>query len=327
MMTAPKALRLHIGLFGRANTGKSSFLNMVTGQDTSIVSPVPGTTTDSVIKSMELLPLGPVTFLDTAGIDDESELGEQRIAKTFRALASSDIALLILESGIWTEYEQTIADECGRTKTPLILVINKTDIHPVQTDWSDSLAYPYMQCSASRCMRYHDEREACMLELKRLLLSACPENFLDPPAILGDLIPRTGSLPVVVMIVPIDIQAPKGRLILPQVQAIRDALDYNASVCVVRETDYPAFLGRLASPPDLVICDSQAAGLMVQNTPADIPCTTFSILFSRYKGDITAMARGAAVLTSLRPGDRILIAEACTHHALEDDIGRVKIPG
>lgn len=326
MNNAPKALRLHIGIFGRTNTGKSSFLNMITGQQTAIVSPLPGTTTDVVQKSMELLPLGPVTFLDTAGMDDGTELGPLRIARTRKALASSDVALLLLESGVWTEYESEIVDASRMQNTPLVLVVNKIDLALPSKDWLDglkSISVHIMVCSSTGT---GTGREASVLALKKNLLAVCPEGFLDPPTILGDLLPSGKSLPLAVLIVPIDLQAPKGRLIMPQVQSIRDCLDNDASVAMVKEKEYSAFLRKLAEAPDLVVCDSQIALKMVADTPMAIPCTTFSILFSRFKGNIDYMAAGAAVLASLTDDDRVLVAEACTHHSLEDDIGKVKIP-
>lgn len=329
MNETPKALRLHIGLFGRTNTGKSSLLNLIVGQDSAIVSPVAGTTTDVVRKSMELLPLGPVTFLDTAGIDDESGLGELRVERTREALASSDVACLVLESDVWTAYEDELASLAAAQKTPLILVVNKTDVKKPSAAWLDTIravSPRIIECSTARAQLNAEEREAFLLALKRHLLEAAPDDFLEPPAILGDLLPSGSGVPLAVLIVPIDLQAPKGRLILPQVQSIRDALDSDAAVAVVKEREYRPFLDRLASPPDLVVCDSQIALKMVADTPTGIPATTFSILFSRFKGDIVRMAEGAAALASLKAGDRVLVAEACTHHALEDDIGRVKIP-
>jgi [FeFe] hydrogenase H-cluster maturation GTPase HydF len=331
MNNAPKALRLRVGFFGRTNTGKSSLLNLVTGQGTAIVSPVAGTTTDVVEKSMELLPLGPVTFLDTAGMDDSSELGALRVEKTNKALASSDIAVLVLEPGVWTDYERGIVERCAAQKTPVILAVNKTDVTEPEPAWIASLPERspdarVMRLSCAVASRDESERERVIGELKKHLLDLAPDNVLDPPAILGDLLPSGKGVPLAVLIVPIDLQAPKGRLILPQVQAIRDALDSDAAVAVVKEREYAAFLDRLALPPDLVVCDSQIALKMAADTPDSIPCTTFSILFSRFKGDIVAMAEGAAALATLKSGNRILIAEACTHHALEDDIGRVKIP-
>ncbi|HKL84756.1 MAG TPA: [FeFe] hydrogenase H-cluster maturation GTPase HydF [Treponemataceae bacterium] len=334
MTQTPKALRLHIGIFGRTNTGKSSFLNLITGQETAIVSPVAGTTTDVVQKSMELLPIGPVTFLDTAGINDTSELGAQRVKKTLLALNSCDVALLMLECGIWTDAEEELVNTCANQKTPLILIINKSDLSPPSSvkfqDFKNKIKtlhreHPVMEISCTEAHNNWEERERVISTFKKLLLRVAPESLLGPAGILGDLLPKIG-LPLVVLIVPIDIEAPKGRLILPQVQTIRDALDSRAAVVVVKETDYPDLLTKLISPPDLVICDSQVAGLMVKNTPEGIPCTTFSILFSRFKGDIVTLAKGAARLAMLKKGDRVLIAEACTHHAVEDDIGRVKIP-
>jgi len=331
MNATPKALRLHIGIFGRTNTGKSSFLNLVTGQDFAIVSDKAGTTTDVVRKSMELLPLGPVTFLDTAGVDDGSDLGSLRTGKTREALISADVAILVVEPNAWTEYEEELAAACAAQKTPVVVVVNKTDLAAPEPAWLEGLSRVTPHAMTASCKGGDDgqteaRRNATLLELKRLLLAASPEGFLDPPAILGDLLPSGTGLPLAVLIVPIDLQAPKGRLILPQVQAIRDALDSDAAVAVVKEREYRAFLDRLASPPDLVVCDSQIALKMAADTPEGIPATTFSILFSRFKGDIVAMAEGAAALERLGPGDRVLVAEACTHHALEDDIGRVKIP-
>ena len=331
MNATPKSMRLRIGIFGRTNTGKSSFLNLITGQAAAIVSPVAGTTTDVVEKSMELLPVGPVTFLDTAGIDDVSEIGGLRVERTNKALASSDIAVLVLEPGAWSQYEASIATRCAAQKTPLILAVNKTDVAAPASEWLANLASlapgsRSMTLSCAIAERSPTERDRAIGELKRLVLELCPEGFLEPPAILGDLLPSGKGLPLAVLVVPIDLQAPKGRLILPQGQAIRDALDSDAAVAVVKEREYPALLARLSSPPDLVVCDSQVALKTVADTPDGVPCTTFSILFSRFKGDIVAMAEGAAALATLKEGDRVLVSEACTHHALEDDIGRDKIP-
>ncbi len=329
MMKTPSSLRTQIGLFGRVNTGKSSFVNLVTGQATSIVSPAAGTTTDVVRKSMELLPLGPVTFLDTAGLDDASEIGPLRVEKTRSALAASDIAVLLLEPNVWTDHETRVVRECEKQKTPLVLTVNKIDAAAPSQAWLAEIKERsplLLQCSCARAAEDPALREACVAEFKRLLLAACPEDRLEPKTILGDLLPSGRGLPLVVLIVPIDLQAPKGRLILPQVQSIRDALDSDASVAVVKEREFLVLLDRLKAPPDLVVCDSQVALKMAADTPPGIPCTTFSILFSRFKGDIVTMARGAAALSRLKPGDRVLVSEACTHHPLEDDIGRVKIP-
>ncbi|OQA28192.1 MAG: tRNA modification GTPase MnmE [Verrucomicrobia bacterium ADurb.Bin345] len=315
-------MRLQIGLFGRTNVGKSSFLNMVAGQDVALTSPVPGTTTDVVEKAMELLPVGPVMFLDTGGVDDISVLSELRLMRTAKAFDRADVAVLVTEPEVWGASEELVASEAARRGIPLIVVVNKTD----QATPSESFlaragkgGVSVIACS-SKNMR---SRDLYVCAFKDALLKVCPEDFLRTPAIVGDLIPAGG---VVVLIVPIDIEAPKGRLILPQVQTLRDALDHDAAALVVKETDYTRALARLNAPPDLVVCDSQVVDRMVAETPAGVACTTFSILFARFKGGLLEEARGAAAIARLKPGDRVLIAESCSHHALEDDIGRVKIP-
>jgi [FeFe] hydrogenase H-cluster maturation GTPase HydF len=322
MNKTPKSLRLQIGLFGRTNVGKSSFLNLVAGQDVAITSPVPGTTTDVVEKPMELLPLGPVVFLDTAGIDDRSVLAELRLKKTRKIFDRADVIVLMLEPDVWGEYETEIAEEARKRQTPLIFVVNKTDLKAPSQDF---LAMAATVCERIVLCSSIDlaGRDTYVNPLKRYLLDVCPDDFLNPPPLLGDLLPPGG---LAVFIVPIDLQAPKGRLILPQVQAIRDALDNDSAVMVVKEREYAALLRRFNRPPDLVVCDSQVVLKMTADTPPDVKCTSFSILFSRFKGDLNEAARGAAAIDRLKAGDKILIAEACSHHPIEDDIGRVKIP-
>jgi len=322
MDKTPKSLRLHIGLFGRTNVGKSSFLNLVTGQDVSITSHHPGTTTDVVEKTMELLPIGPVVFLDTAGIDDESVLAEKRIEKTKNVFQRADVVLLIVEPNKWTEFESGIAKQASECNTPLIIVVNKTDTEKPQDKFLDQIK-EYSQRILFISSVTKERRDEYVNRFKVILIEATPDDFLKTPILIGDLLPRGG---MAVLIVPIDLEAPKGRIILPQVQTIRDALDYDASALVVKEREYAQTLKRLKVPPDIVICDSQVVLKMVADTPRDIKCTTFSILFARFKSDLVQMARGAASIESLRPGDKILILEGCTHHAIEDDIGRVKIP-
>jgi len=342
MFSTPKSLRLQIGLFGRTNVGKSSFLNYLAGQDVAVTSPVPGTTTDVVEKAMELLPIGPVTFLDTAGLDDQSELAERRLQKTAAALDRADVVVLLTEPNHWDEFEERMLADAAARKQPLLVVVNKTDLPSLgkpeptffQTleNCSGDLRSPdgghrpplqkisgWLECSCVDAAR----RERVVSRFKELLLKVCPDDYINPPALVGDLLPSNGLM---VMVVPIDLQAPKGRLILPQVQAIRDALDSDAAALVVKEREYAALLGRLNRPPDLVVCDSQVVLKMVADTPRDVKCTTFSILFARFKGDLQELARGAAMIDRLRAGDRVLVAESCSHHALEDDIGRVKIP-
>lgn len=322
MKTTPKSLRLQIALFGRTNVGKSSFLNMIAGQDISIISNMPGTTTDIVEKSMELLPIGPVVILDTAGIDDTSQIAEKRIEKTDTIFSRADIAVLITDKQGWTKYEQSIAEKSKKFNIPLITVINKSDLfntNDIKINDIDKNSDAFMFASSIET----DKREEYVNQFKTIIANKCPQDFLNNPALLSDILPP-GE--VGIMIVPIDIQAPKGRLILPQVQAIRDALDNDSAVLVVKEREFLHVLENFKKPPALVICDSQVVLKMTADTPSDIPCTTFSILFARYKGDLPEMVKGAKAIDKLQDGDKILIAESCSHHAAEDDIGRVKIP-
>ena len=311
MQITPKSLRLHIALLGRVNAGKSSFLNLVTGQDVSITSPIAGTTTDVVEKTQELLPIGPVVWLDTAGLGDTTVLGEERQAGTNRVLDRADVAVLVCEGDKFAAEEEHILAECEKRRIPLIKVYNKADLYNCPNDGIKVVSTD------------KNSRDKVLNELKEKLLKVVPEDFIKAPSLLGDLIPPQGTI---ILITPIDKEAPKGRLIMPQVQAIRDGLDNNAVVIVVKETEYLQALNNLKHKPDLVVCDSQVVDFMVANTPQDIKCTTFSILFARLKGDLRKMAEGAKTIATLQDDDKILIAEACTHHAIEDDIGKVKIP-
>jgi [FeFe] hydrogenase H-cluster maturation GTPase HydF len=315
MQKTPKSLRLHIALFGRTNVGKSSFLNLVAGQEVSIVSEQPGTTTDVVEKPMELLPIGPVVFLDTAGLDDTTTLGEKRIGKTEKVFDRADVIVLLHEGNQVTEFEQSVKAKAEARTIPVIKVANKADL----ADSSDPSDPSYLSCNSTDLA----SREQVLAQLKAELLRVCPDEFITPPPLMGDLV-RPGGLAM--LIVPIDLQAPKGRLILPQVSTIRDALDNDAATLVCKEREYAHMLSILKQKPDVAICDSQMVLKMVADTPSDVPCTTFSILFARLKGDLRKFAMGAAAIDQLEPGDKVLIAESCSHHALEDDIGRVKIP-
>ncbi|QHI69887.1 [FeFe] hydrogenase H-cluster maturation GTPase HydF [Tichowtungia aerotolerans] len=312
MKTTPKSLRLHIALFGRTNVGKSSFLNLITGQDVSIVSEEAGTTTDVVEKTMELLPIGPVVFIDTAGLDDETVLGGKRVEKTEKVFDRADVILLICDGDQIGKFEEKVSALAKEKRIPVLRVRNKSDL----SDVSDS---PEISCNSTD----PSSRERVLSALKTRLLDVCPNEFISPPPLVGDLV-RPGG--VAMLIVPIDLQAPKGRLILPQVSTIRDALDNDAASLVVKEREYTQMLDQLKTPPDIVICDSQVVLKMVGDTPNEIPCTTFSILFARLKGDLPRLAAGAATIDQLKDGDKVLIAESCSHHAAEDDIGRVKIP-
>jgi len=328
MTTTPKSLRLHIAFFGRRNVGKSSLLNALTRQQVSIVSPVAGTTTDPVEKPMELLSLGPVLFIDTAGIDDVGELGAWRVQKTRQVLERTDLAVLVTEAGAWGNFEEDILAELTARKTPTVLVFNKMDsgtgVSPVSFKNGDFLNSETHRRDACATTVYTSALTGAGIpDLREALLAAAPADFIDNPAILGDLV---GPGEMVVLVVPIDKEAPKGRLILPQVQAIRDLLDSDAYCLVVKERELRSALDRLKAPPKLVVTDSQAFLKVAADTPREVPLTSFSILMSRFKGDLLAQVQGALAIENLRGGDRVLIAEACSHHPIGEDIGRVKIP-
>ncbi len=312
MKTTPKSLRLHIALFGRTNVGKSSFLNLIAGQDVSIVSEQPGTTTDVVEKTMELLPIGPVVFLDTAGLNDTTALGKHRIKKTEKVFDRADVILLVCEGSEFGKFEEAVTVRSKEKNIPVIRVANKSDLY----DLSDELDLCVNSADAA-------SRDQVLTQLKSQLIDICPEEFIQPPRLLDPMLPEGG---LAILIIPVDLEAPKGRIILPQAQTIRDALDGDAATLVVKEDRYLDMLQRLKTPPDLVVCDSQVVDRMVAETPPDVPCTTFSILFARLKGDLSKLAEGAASIDRLKSGDKVLIAESCSHHAVEDDIGRVKIP-
>jgi [FeFe] hydrogenase H-cluster maturation GTPase HydF len=322
MDNTPKGNRLHIALLGRTNVGKSSLLNLMLGQDIAITSPIAGTTTDIVEKAMELLPLGPVLFLDTAGLDDISELSSARLKKTAKVFDRSDVIILVTEPDTWTDYEESVLTKAKKRKISMLIVINKIDLHKPSADH-----LKFLQSKSERILTVscNDEtkRQNYLDALKQQLLEVAPADFVGTQSLIGDLLPPGG---LAVLVVPIDLQAPKGRLILPQVQTIRDALDNDAMTLVVKERELAAALANLKNPPDIVVTDSQAILKVTADVQKDIPVTTFSILFARQKSDLTIMARGAAAIDSLQPGDKILIAESCSHHALEDDIGRIKIP-
>ncbi len=318
MTSTPKSLRLHIAFFGRRNVGKSSLLNALTRQQVSIVSPVAGTTTDPVEKPMELLPLGPVLFIDTAGIDDTGELGALRVQKTRQVLERTELAVLVAEAGAWGNFEAEILGELTVRKTPTIVVFNKIDAAEPDATLLGRFAEQKLLV-----VKTSAARGTGISELRQALLNAAPPDFIDSPAILGDLV---GPGEMAVLVVPIDKEAPKGRLILPQVQSIRDLLDSDAYCLVVKERELRRALDRLKSPPKLVVTDSQAFLKVAADTPRDVPLTSFSILMSRFKGDLLAQVQGALAIDKLRGGDRVLIAEACSHHPIGEDIGRVKIP-
>ena len=316
--STPRGMRLHIGIFGRRNVGKSSLLNALTGQQVAIVSEIAGTTTDPVEKAMELAPVGPVLFVDTAGVDDEGSLGARRIHATRKVLERTELALLVAAAGEWTDFEGQLLAELAAAEIPVIIVFNKADLARPAAELSARLA-PRALAVAETVASTGDGIEALRWTIKR----AVPEEMAAAPAIAADLLPP-GALAV--LVVPIDKEAPKGRLILPQVQVIRDLLDADAMCLIVKERELRAALDRLRAPPGLVVTDSQAFLKVAADTPPEVPLTSLSILFARFKGDLVSMARGAAAIDRLQPGDRVLIAESCTHHPIGDDIGRVKIP-
>ena len=306
--------RLHIAIFGRRNAGKSSLINAMTGQPVAIVSAVPGTTTDPVFKSLELQPLGPVVFIDTAGIDDRDEgLGAERKKKAAAVLEKSDMALLVVEAGGSDfSYESDLLEKFRARGIPAIVVANKIDLaNAGDRDWF--LDKPYVGVSALNGQG--------MEELRQRILATAPSQW-EPP-FLRDLVKAED---IVILVVPIDTGAPKGRLIMPQVKALRDALDAGAMPLSCRESELPSALSSLQKKPALVVTDSQAFTFVADVVPDEILLTSFSILSARQKGDLPALAEGVLALPSLRPGDRVLIAESCSHHPLGDDIGRVKLP-
>lgn len=315
MNQTPASERVHISFFGRRNAGKSSVINAVTGQELAIVSDVKGTTTDPVYKTMELLPLGPVMVIDTPGIDDEGELGALRVKKSYQVLNKTDIAVLVVDGTIGkTDCEEALIRRFQEKNIPWILVYNKSDLLP-------SADFPL----SSNEILVSAAKKTNIYELKERIASLKPEDTHKYP-LISDLIQ---PLDLVILVIPVDKAAPKGRLILPQQQTIRAILERGALSLVVRDTELSETLERFHKQnihPRLVITDSQAFSKVSAVTPKEITLTSFSILFARYKGDLEAVTKGAAALKNIQDGDKILIAEGCTHHRQCDDIGTVKIP-
>ena len=308
----PSADRIHIGIFGKRNAGKSSVINAITGQNLAIVSDIKGTTTDPVLKAMELLPLGPVVMIDTPGLDDSGELGKLRIRKAYQILNKTDIAVLVVDcsSGMTDEDEQ-ILTQIKAKEIPYVIVMNKADLV------SDTSILPQDNMIwVSTVDNYN------IYELKELITKQAPKED-NTRRIVGDLIQPSDFI---VLVVPIDSAAPKGRLILPQQQTIRDVLESNATAIVVKETELKETLSSLGKKPKIVITDSQAFERVAADTPEDILLTSFSILFARYKGNLKSVVAGAKALDTLEDGDTILISEGCTHHRQCEDIGTVKLP-
>ncbi|WP_005036505.1 [FeFe] hydrogenase H-cluster maturation GTPase HydF [Holophaga foetida] len=318
MQTTPKSLRLHIGLFGRRNVGKSSLLNAITRQQVSIVSAFAGTTTDPVEKPMELLPLGPVLFVDTAGVDDEGALGELRIERTKAVFDRVDLGVIVTEAGAWGAFEEGLLEELKSRKVPVLVVLNKADLQAASPEEQEALA-----AKGTRVVVVSASTGTGILDVREGLLRLAPADFFDNRRLVADLVPP-GE--VAVLVVPVDKEAPKGRLILPQVMTIRDLLDGEAMSLVCQERELRRALDRLKTPPALVVTDSQAFLKVAADVPREVPMTSFSILMSRFQGELTEQVRGTLGIEKLKGGDRILIAETCAHHPVGEDIGRVKIP-
>ncbi|MGE5583458.1 MAG: [FeFe] hydrogenase H-cluster maturation GTPase HydF [Bacillota bacterium] len=317
--STPGSSRLQIAIFGRRNAGKSSLINALTRQPVALVSDQPGTTTDPVVKAMELLPLGPVAFIDTAGLDDQGPLGELRVKRTYEVLNRTDLAVVVLdgESGL-TDFEQELVQRIRAQKIPVVGVINKVDspgyLPQRRQEWQRRLQMNLVEVSANTGTGIE--------ELKAGIIRQAPPDGQEPP-LIGDLF-DPGD--IILLVVPIDKAAPKGRLILPQQQAIRDILDHNGIAVVAKEDEVRATLKNLAKKPALAVTDSQVFSQVAVDIPQDIPLTSFSILLARYKGDLPELVKGVGAVGRLKPGDRILIMEGCTHHRQTDDIGTVKIP-
>src|SRR6266702_2839658 len=313
-----KAFRLHIGFFGRSNVGKSSLLNAVTRQYVSIVSEVAGTTTDPVEKPMELLPIGPILFVDTAGVDDVGSLGAQRIEKTRLVIKRSDVGVLVTEAGVWGRFEEQLLTELRSHGVPVIVALNKVDVQKPAPErlirlQQENLAYAEVVATTGQGLD----------AFRALLWQVAPAESAESPVVLRDLVGRDE---MAVLVMPIDKEAPKGRIKQLQVQSIRDLLDTHASCVVVQDSGLKSVLDNLKTPPKIVVTDAAVFDQVARITPESVPLTAFSILFARLKGDLVAQTTAAVAVDSLKPGDRVLVAESCTHHPIEDDIGRVKIP-
>ncbi|MBZ9621940.1 [FeFe] hydrogenase H-cluster maturation GTPase HydF [Clostridium sp. FP2] len=316
MQQTPNANRLHIAIFGKRNVGKSSLINALTAQDIALVSDLAGTTTDPVYKAMELLPIGPVVIIDTAGLDDTGAIGELRIKKTKEVMDKTDLALLVIDGDVGDlTFESEWYEDLKGRKIPVVGVINKVDKGDVELDRIQKVInIDFVKVSAKDKVNID--------ELKKAIMKLAPEDF-EKSTIVGDIVKPKAR---VIVVAPQDIQAPKGRLILPQVQIIRDLLDNDAMALVVKDSELEDVLASLKDKTDLVITDSQVFKKVNSIIPKDVPLTSFSILMARYKGDLNSLVKGARAIDTLKPGDKVLIAEACTHHPLEGDIGREKLP-
>jgi len=318
-MSKGRDAKPHIGIYGRRNNGKSSLINCLAGQDIAIVSEQAGTTTDPVKKSFEITGFGPVILVDTAGIDDSGELGEKRVDRTLRTLDIIDLALLVVTENSWGEYENGLISKFHNLDVPFIIIHNKSDLVEPSTEFKERIKFntgaDLFEFSSLDKRNYED--------LIKLIKDTIPEHSYKTPTLLGDLI-NHGD--IVILITPIDVEAPAGRLILPQVQAIRDILDNDAVAIVLKEREVDAFLKKTAIRPALAITDSQVFIKADASIPPEIPLTSFSIMLARFKGDFDSYLKGTPKISDLKDGDRVLLLESCTHHVACDDIGRTKIP-
>lgn len=318
-MNRPHELKPHIGIYGRRNVGKSSFINSITGQNIAIVSEIAGTTTDPVRKTYEITGFGPVVLIDTAGIDDIGDLGQLRISKTFETIKLIDLGIIIISNNTFGNYEEEIIEELNKWDTPFIIVHNKSDLKPLSEELKNALKSKYNV----PVIDFSNQTKLNFETLIQTLIQTIPENSYKIPSIVGDLI-SYGD--IVLLIVPIDLEAPAGRLILPQVQTIRDILDNDAVAIILKEREVDAFLRKTNIKPKLAITDSSIFLKADASIPKDIPLTGFSVLLARLKGNFDKYLEGTPYIDKLKDGDTILLLESCTHHVSCEDIGRTKIP-
>ena len=318
-MSKGRESKPHIGIYGRRNSGKSSLINSLAGQDIAIVSEHAGTTSDPVRKSFEITGFGPVILVDTAGIDDTGDLGQKRVNRTVRTLEIIDLALLVVSNNEWGNFEDDLVKRFTDLDIPFLIVHSKSDLSNPLPGFVSKIA----SLTGTNPLEFSSADKRNFEELIRLIKDTIPEHSFNTPALLGDLI-KYGD--IVILITPIDIEAPAGRLILPQVQAIRDILDNDAVAIVLKEREVDSFLMKTGIKPALAITDSQVFKKADASIPADIPLTSFSIMLARFKGDFGSYLKGTPKISELKEGDRVLILESCTHHVSCDDIGRVKIP-
>lgn len=319
-MQTTKGNRLHIGFFGKRNVGKSSVVNRIIGQELSIVSDTLGTTTDVNQKSMELLPIGPVVLMDTAGIDDVGELGKLRVEKTNKALLRTDVAVMVFDNNLLDKFDLEFLKKLKSNNIPILALLNKSDIGSMpQNDIKiiEEFSNKVLKISAL------SNNEDFAAKFKEALISILPDDFFAEVPILSDIVK---PLDAAVLVIPIDKEAPKGRIILPQANVLRDLLDFGAVSVVCRENELKETLCKLSAPPKIVVTDSQAFKKVSEIVPDNVLLTSFSIVFARLKGDLSTFINGAKKLDNLNDGDNILILESCSHHSVEDDIGKVKIP-